>query len=61
MAFEGDMLMQGTHDNVIVTLLSETVVDTKVFKSAIFSADEIREYTKKQEASAGPSTVCFYK
>jgi hypothetical protein len=33
--FEGDMLMQGTSDNVAITVLTETVQDTKSYKSGM--------------------------
>lgn len=58
--FEGDMLMQGTHDNVEVTLLTETVADTKIFRSAKFTPEEIQRRMQTEEGSIGPSncTIC---
>lgn len=56
--FEGDMLMQGTHDHIHVTIITEEVSDTQVYRSSSFNAEDIRDYIKKQESSASPSS-CF--
>lgn len=53
--FEGDMLMQGVHDNVRITVLTTEVKDTKIYRSGSFDAAEIKEYIKKQEGNSGPA------
>lgn len=49
--------MQGTHDDVEITVLTETVTETKVYRSADFSPEDLQKYFKKEEASTTNANV----
>lgn len=56
--YDGQMLMQGTHDGVVIKVISDKVVETAVYHSVQLDPATIRKITAQAEASTGPTNVC---
>jgi len=52
--YDGQMLMQGTNDNVVIKLISDVVVDSNPYKSVQLNPDQIKKITQQAEASGVP-------
>ncbi len=49
--------MQGTNDSVVITLLSDLVIDSVPFKSVQLDPNQIRKITQQTEANSAPTAV----
>ena len=58
MEYEGQMLMQGTNDSVVVKVISDVVVESNPFHSVQLDPNQIRKITAQAEAVTGPTPVC---
>lgn len=52
--------MQGVHDHVEISILTESVKDTEIYRSMVMDAGEIQKMIKKEEASHSSSNVCNF-